>query len=220
MASAPAAGFTPAKPDESRTPAVSKSMPAVSEFREQQKLQALQRQQAEASNPMLDATTTPIAGDRDANHAPGANASATAEKNIAHLEARAAPSRAANKNKLQMGGLFSARMKVPTRLPSSLPAVSIANADHRMLAVDQAGALFFSEDSGSTWEQVAQQWTGRAVAVHRYTPSTPDANAAPPSEERKAASGGAAPSPGPLFEIVNDNSQVWLSVDGKIWLPK
>jgi photosystem II stability/assembly factor-like uncharacterized protein len=91
-------------------------------------------------------------------------------------------------------------------LPSGSPAVSTATASQFMLAVDQAGAVFHSEDSGIHWERVARQWSGRAVAVR--VQSTVGANTS------------AAPSPNVVFEIVNDQGQVWVSRDGRIWKAK
>ena len=57
-------------------------------------------------------------------------------------------------------------------LPSGLPAVSIAAAGHVMLAIDNAGTLFLRDDSGSAWEPVTKQWTGRAVTVRRQAPGS------------------------------------------------
>jgi protein TonB len=110
----------------------------------------------------------------------------------------------------------------PIRLPSSRPAISVATAGKVSLAIDQAGALFISQDEGSTWERVLQQWTGRAVVVRRQTssptaaPQLPDAKEQP--EPADAAS--AVSHPDRTFEIVNDQGQVWWSADGRIWFTK
>jgi hypothetical protein len=85
------------------------------------------------------------------------------------------------------------------RLPSGLTAVSSATSLHLVLEIDQAGTLFLSRDSGVNWEQVARQWTGRAVEVRAKT----------------ALSGNAAPATG--FELKNDAGSTWASADGKIW---
>ena len=85
------------------------------------------------------------------------------------------------------------------RLPSGLTAVSSATSLHLVLEIDQAGTLFLSRDSGVNWEQVARQWTGRAVEVRAKT----------------AMSGNAAPAE--IFELKNDAGSTWASADGKIW---
>jgi hypothetical protein len=125
--------------------------------------------------------------------------------------------------KSKAGGLFAARMAHSFHLPSGLPAVSIASAGHLMLAVDQAGALFLSEDQGGTWEPVLKQWTGRAVAVRRQAAGSGNAETAPAAEAEtpgNAAGTATAPQPAAAFEILNDQSQVWASADGKIWIAK
>jgi hypothetical protein len=88
-------------------------------------------------------------------------------------------------------------------LPSGLRVESMAAAGPRMLAIDTAGALFVSEDSGDTWERVTPQWTGRAVKVRR-----------------QMASSGMEAVPTKFFELLNDQSQVWLSTDGMTWTAK
>lgn len=126
---------------------------------------------------------------------------------------------------LQLHGIRS-MVNVPAgpygfHLPSGRPAVSIASADHRLLAVDEKGTLFLREDSGGPWEKVERQWTGRAVAVHRHANLTAPTGATPvpETEESPAASGGLS-QPGTVFELVNDQSQVWISADGRIWTAK
>jgi Putative zinc-finger len=101
----------------------------------------------------------------------------------------------------------------PAALPSGLTAVSTATADNRTLAIDQAGALFLSNDSGSHWESVAQQWSGRAVDVISLQFMNGSAAAA-------GSSGGAAAAPAPaaeVFELRNDKNLTWVSMDGKTW---
>lgn len=126
---------------------------------------------------------------------------------------------------LQLHGMRS-MVNVPTgpygiHLPSGRPAVSIASANHRMLAVDEKGALFLCEDPGGTWEKVERQWTGRAVVVRRHANATDITGAAPaPETEESPAVSGALAQPGTVFELVNDQSQVWISADGRIWTAK
>ncbi len=98
----------------------------------------------------------------------------------------------------QFAGSAASR-KVYPPLPSGLAVVSRAAALHLTLEIDQAGALFLSDDSGEHWKQVAQQWTGRAVEVRAIT----------------GLSGNAAPAGG--FELKNDAGSTWASADGKTW---
>jgi hypothetical protein len=107
------------------------------------------------------------------------------------------------------------------RLPSGLHAVSIAHAERRILAVDEAGTLYFSKDSGEKWEKVKRQWLGRVVAVRRHEDGTGAAETAPaPESAGVITSPGAVSHPDTVFELVNDKSQVWVSQDGKIWTAK
>ena len=94
-------------------------------------------------------------------------------------------------------------------LPSGLPAVSTASAQHCTLALDLAGTLFLREDSGNHWEQVSRQWTGRAVKVRVYQVSS----GVIPTATTPASPAGA-------FEIVNDGGHVWVSQDGRTWKRK
>ena len=96
----------------------------------------------------------------------------------------------------------------PVELPSGLPTVSTAAAQHFMLAIDQAGTVFLSQDWGGRWNLVARQWTGRALTVRIQAVAA------------KAKKSSAASSPGSVFEIVNDQGQVWVSTDGRIWKAK
>jgi photosystem II stability/assembly factor-like uncharacterized protein len=84
----------------------------------------------------------------------------------------------------------------PALLPSGLPANSKATRSKVTVAVDKAGAVFVTTDAGGHWESVRQQWSGQAVAVRMQT------NA-----------------PG-VYELVNDQGQVWVSTDGRAWTAK
>ena len=101
-------------------------------------------------------------------------------------------------------GAFAVYKAKAAGLPSGLAAVSTAVAEHSVLAVDKAGSVFLSEDSGSHWESVARQWNGRAVAVRTQAAA-------------KANASGAAGSSEAGFELVNDQGHVWASTDGKTW---
>jgi hypothetical protein len=108
--------------------------------------------------------------------------------------------------RLKKSGTFAVYTAKPTELPSGLPALSGAAAQRSMLAVDSAGGVYLSEGSGIHWESVAKQWTGRAVSV-RVQPRLDEYH-------------GAAPLPAAVFEIVNDQGQVWVSTGGRIWKAK
>jgi hypothetical protein len=101
-------------------------------------------------------------------------------------------------------GAFAVYKAKAAGLPSGLAAFSTAVAQHSVLVVDKAGSVFLSEDSGSHWESVARQWSGRAVAVRT------------PAAAKEGASGGSG-SPETEFELVNDQGHVWASADGKTW---
>ena len=116
----------------------------------------------------------------------------------------------------------SAAAGKPIHLPSGLAVASLVSTNHLLLAVDKAGALFLSTDAGTTWQRVIPQWTGRAILVRtRPLPAQP-AVAATPVETPGQANGGLQSSPTPVtvFEIVNDQNQVWLSTDGNTWTAK
>lgn len=98
----------------------------------------------------------------------------------------------------------AAREATIAPLPSGLPVVSTVTAQDRTLAIDQAGAVFLSQDSGEHWEAVARQWTGRAVSVSLARP----VSGGPSSSGTAAAA---------VFELVNNKNQIWVSTDGMSW---
>ena len=112
----------------------------------------------------------------------------------------------------------------PMLLPSRLAAVSIASGGHFLLAIDKAGALFLSEDRGVTWERIARQWTGRAVAVRQKARVHGASPAAPAAQNgttgSSSADAGPAPSLTEFFELSNDENHTWVSTDGRTWTPK
>ena len=116
-------------------------------------------------------------------------------------------------------GIYAGAMKA-IHLPSGLPAVSMAQAGHRTLAIDEAGTLFLSVDAGNHWETVTQQWTGRAVEVRTETKYSASAAPAARAPVNSSSDAGAAPSPASFFEILNDKNQAWLSTDGESWIAK
>jgi hypothetical protein len=112
----------------------------------------------------------------------------------------------------------------PIQLPSGLASVSIASGGHFLLAIDSAGTLFLSEDHGVTWQRIATQWTGRAVAVHRQVAATGGMQTAPAVQNgttgNSSPDAGAASPPNVSFELSNDRNQTWVSTDGRTWTPK
>jgi hypothetical protein len=126
---------------------------------------------------------------------------------------------------LPMVQIEAARKAKIVMLPSGLGIVSAATARNRMLAVDQAGALFLSEDSGKHWDSVARQWVGRVVAVRLQQALNGNATEAG-SEGAQQESGVVADvaitpiPPAAVFEIVNEKDLIWTSTDGKNWKAK
>ena len=97
-------------------------------------------------------------------------------------------------------GAFAVYKARPAELPSGLPTVSAVTARDRRLAVDRAGGVFLSEDLGNHWGSVAKQWDGRAVTVRLQGAGAQDGS-----------------TPAAVFELVNDQGQLWASSDGKTW---
>lgn len=110
----------------------------------------------------------------------------------------------------------------PIHLPSGLALASIASSGPLLLAIDNSGALFLTQDSGVTWRQVAHQWTGRAVLVRSRNLADRRALTAPaPTSNADSSSASPAPpAPSIVFEIVNEKNQVWHSADGLVWTPQ
>jgi hypothetical protein len=151
-----------------------------------------------------------------------AGSSEQAEVSAQQVELQPAPDVTAGSLKgLRLSGFSGALMARPIHLPSGLPALSIASSDRRLLAIDKKGTLFFSEDSGLTWEKVKRQWAGRAILVRRKTAedATPSA-AALPGDARSTSAIDALSHPETIFELVNDQSELWSSADGRIWTAK
>ncbi|MGA3262700.1 MAG: zf-HC2 domain-containing protein [Terracidiphilus sp.] len=114
---------------------------------------------------------------------------------------------------MYVGQIMAATEAKAAPLPSGLTAISTVTAKNQTLAIDQAGALFLSEDSGSHWEAVARQWAGRAMEVRLQQHETGNTAAAAPAGGATVA----PPLPATVFEIVNDQNLVWASMDGKTW---
>jgi hypothetical protein len=136
--------------------------------------------------------------------APGAG---NAQNALAMAQVEKSPAPAAGlqaaKNRAA-GRTFAVYSAAAAALPSGLPAVSRALAEHAQLAVDKDGGVFLSSDAGAHWEPVTKEWSGRAISVR--TPAEP-----------KESLGGAGVTTEPIFELVNDQGQVWVSQDGRSW---
>ena len=87
----------------------------------------------------------------------------------------------------------------PRPLPSKLPVETMATDHKVILAVDTAGALFFSGNSGKSWKSVKPQWTGKIVSL-AAPPELPEAGTA-------------------KFQLTTDSGAGWLSRDGRRWYP-
>lgn len=87
----------------------------------------------------------------------------------------------------------------PRPLPSKLPAETTVTHEKVMLAVDSAGVLFVSGNSGKSWKAVKPQWAGKITDL-----------VAPPD----------VPEPGSAqFQLTTDSGAEWLSRDGRRWFP-
>lgn len=203
-------------------PAGSGGAARIPEFDEERKKQA----EEQAEDRHLFAARAPASSDEHGRGSDTAGSSAGRSTEPAHISAQQLQTQPAREaGYLQLHGLRS-MVNVSTgpyafHLPSGQPAVSIASADHRTLAIDEAGILFLSKDPGGTWEKVKRQWTGRAVVVRRHANGIDTTEATPPpGTAGDTPDSGAVSQPDTVFELVNDQSQVWISVDGRIWTPK
>jgi hypothetical protein len=106
-------------------------------------------------------------------------------------------------------------------LPSGLTPVSLVTAQNQVLAIDQGGTLFVSDDSGKSWVAVERQWTGKPLQVRlRRSSSGAGVFAAQAHGDAGQASTSAPSSTVPSFEMVNDGGEVWISRDGRAWKPR
>ncbi len=197
-----------------------------------EKKQAEPQRQAEADRSQMrnfKARTAPFAT-HGTNAAPPAGATQTVTVTaVPRLETQPA----ASAEPAPMFGIKSSREvnppAKPIRLPSGVTAVSVASDRHFLLAIDEAGVLFLSENRGVTWERVNKQWMGRAVTVRRQSRDHDASQAAPNAQNGTASDGtagsssadsGDAPSLIEFFELSNDENQTWVSTDGRTWTPK
>jgi hypothetical protein len=163
------------------------------------------------------------ASDQPAPSAAGAAGAAPAATSagVYRQRAEAPPGSVATFGSLRGASVAGVPSGKPIHLPSGLEVLSIASAGHRLLAIDKAGTVFLSEDSGGNWRRIAPQWEGRAVLVRTRSVPIP-APAAPAPQAAQSASGAVAVIAQPIafFEIVNDKNQVFQSTDGTTWLAK
>jgi hypothetical protein len=127
----------------------------------------------------------------------------------------------------------------PIKLPGKKPVVAQLVATGRILALDTAGTLFITYDSGKRWTAVAPQWSGKAVQLS-FAPSParlylnqPQSNQTQiPSNQSNGyiinGSQNAAPqqqtqqtlTPTVGFQLTTATGVVWLSTDGLTWHPR
>jgi hypothetical protein len=125
----------------------------------------------------------------------------------------------------------------PIKLPSKKPIASQLSSGNRILALDTAGALFLSTDTGKHWRAIAPQWSGKAVQL-AFAPSPARAyiNQPQPNQTQITSnqstgviingtgSQNAAPQqqtviPTAGFQLTTAAGAIWLSTDGLNWHP-
>ena len=176
-----------------------------------------QVQTAETSDHLSDARSNPQSAPVAAAVS-GSNASTTAYTQPAATNRSSIASFSSALGHLSAAGTAGA----PIHLPSGLALASITSSGRLILAIDESGSLFLTQDSGVTWRQVAHQWTGRAVLVRSRNLADRRALTAPaPTSNADSSSASPAPpAPSIVFEIVNEKNQVWHSADGLVWTPQ
>ena len=85
----------------------------------------------------------------------------------------------------------------PRPLPSKLPPDLTVTSGKIMLAVDSAGAVFVSRNSGKGWKTVKPVWPGRVQSIAQ-------------AELNPAKA---------FFELTTESGAIWLSRDGAHWYP-
>ena len=90
-------------------------------------------------------------------------------------------------------------------LPNGKISVSMAELGRKALTVDKAGVLYVSDDAGAHWDQVAPQWSGRAIAVRVKQV---------PGGKTTALEPASFPA---VFELANEDGLAWMSADGRSW---
>ena len=130
------------------------------------------------------------------------------------------PRRRQRRMGLELAALADLRARIRFTFPASFPPFRSrsgpAHARHR-----QGRRAVFSEDSGATWEPVDSSGPGAPCwcAADRAG-GNPEAAPAAKSRTREATPARARVRTDTVFELLNDQSQVWWSADGKIWIAK
>lgn len=88
----------------------------------------------------------------------------------------------------------SVRSQAPRPLPSKLPAADTVANGKLLLALDSAGAVFISRNSGRSWKRVKPVWPGKVRSI---------ALGEPPA----------------TFQLTTDSDAIWHSRDGARWQP-
>ena len=108
----------------------------------------------------------------------------------------------------------------PVKSPSQAQIISLAADAGTVMAVDAKGALFVSHNEGKHWKKSHAHWQGRAMIVTLVS----SAIVSPATNRAAVAASPAPPAPGSppdqlqIFQLQNDQGQVWLSSDeGKTW---
>jgi len=168
----------------------------------------------------IDKTSIDNAGSAPAE-SPTAQSSEQVEVNSQQLQPQPVPDVSAGSlMRMRSSAISPARMATPIHLPSGLPALSVASSDHFVLAIDKKGTLFFSDDSGLAWRKVKRQWTGRAILVRKKNSEDAAAPAAAPEGPGSNSTADALSHPETIFELFNDQNDLWLSADGRFWTAK
>jgi carboxypeptidase family protein/putative zinc finger protein len=111
----------------------------------------------------------------------------------------ATPTLQTSSAQMSTSGRKAAARPEPRPLPSKLPAETTVTSGKAMLAVDSAGALFYSGNYGKGWKAVKPQWPGKIVDLVT-PPEVPDSGSA-------------------QFQLTTDSGAYWLSRDGRHWYP-
>jgi hypothetical protein len=211
----PSAASAPPRPSASQ-----ETPPDIAMYGEERRMRA--EEKATDRRQFAAKAATPASESRTGSGAPGSNEQVVVTDQ--QLEAQPdAPASVGSLMKFRSGGFSGGRAANRVHLPSGLPPISIAHKGPRMLAIDNAGALFLSEDSGANWEPVTTQWAGRAMLVRKS--AEPGSAAVAPLADKSKVAGDSPDSRVPpesntVFELLNDQGQLWWSTDGRIWSTK
>lgn len=104
-------------------------------------------------------------------------------------------------------------------LPSKLPISRSVSLGDRLLALDSAGNLFLSKNTGKHWKAVKPQWPGKVVQI---TGPTESLSSGLQKKKTTAASESITPSTPSAsapsgFQLTTDSGSVWSSQDGRHW---